>query len=254
MPLLKTIPLAAAAALALGAALPGAASAEVRDIVLVHGMNMDGGVWRAVYDRLVADDYNVTVAQLPLTSIGDDLAAARRTLDMQDGPVVLVGHSYGGMVVSQVGTDPKVAALVYVAAFQPELGESLASLNAAMPAALPADAIEMFADGHYLVAPEAWIVDVATGLPDTDARFTAMSQTASNAAIFGYEAEAAAWRDKPVWSAVAAQDRTVSPDLQRMMSTRSGATTVEIDGGHLLPMTHPDEIAALIEAAAKEVD
>ncbi|MGL4238028.1 esterase/lipase family protein, partial [Tabrizicola sp.] len=108
----------------------GAALADVNNIVLVHGLNMDGGAWRAVYDRLTADGYDVTVVQLPMTSIADDIAATRRALYAQDGPVVLVGHSYGGMVISQAGTDPQVKALVYIAAFQPEIGESLAFLNA----------------------------------------------------------------------------------------------------------------------------
>ena len=234
-------------------AVPATASSG-RNIVLVHGMNMDGSAWRAVSDRLGADGHRVTVVQLPLTSVADDVAATRRALELQDGPVVLAGHSYGGMVISQAGTDPDVRALVYVAAFQPERGESLGSLNASAPAAMPADAVRVFDDGYYLVAPDAWVADVATGLPEADARFSALSQAASNTSIFGYEAEAAAWRDVPVWSAIATGDRAVSPELQRRMSARSGATVVEIDAGHLLPMTNPDEVAALIEAAAAAID
>lgn len=230
---------------------PGQAAAD--DIVLVHGLNSDGGVWRAVFDRLTADGHDVVVAQLPLTSVEDDVAAVRRAVQAQAGPVVLVGHSYGGMVISQAGTDPKVQALVYVAAFQPEVGESLAQLNASVPAKLPPDAVQVFEDGFYLVEPEAWIRDVATGLPEADARFTAMSQAASNTAIFAYEAEAAAWHDTPTWAAIATADRAVAPELQRRMAERAGATIVEIEGGHLLPMSHPDGVAGLIEEAASAV-
>lgn len=249
-----TKPHLTAASLALTALgiLPTIAAAN--DIVLVHGMNMDGSAWRTVSDRLTADGHHVAVAQMPLTSIEDDIAAVRRALATQDGPVVLVGHSYGGMVISQAGTDPKVEALVYIAAFQPDIGESLAVLNASTPAELPPEAVQVFDDGFYLVEPEAWIRDVATGLPEADARFTAMSQAASNTAIFAYEAEAAAWRDIPAWAAIATADRTIAPELLRRMAERSGATVVEIEGGHLLPMSHPDEVAALIEEAALIMD
>ncbi len=233
--------------------LPDAAVAKADNIVLVHGMNMDGGSWRAVYARLTSDGYNVTVVQLPMTSIEDDIAAARRAIDVQDGSVVLVGHSYGGMVISQAGTHPDVKALVYVAAFQPEIGESLASLNASIPAEMPQDALRVFDDGYYVVKPEVWITDVANGLPEDDARYTAVFQTPANTSIFGYTAEAAAWHIAPTWAAIATGDRTISPELQRQMSKRSGAKVIEIDGGHLLQMSHPEEVAALIEEAAVAV-
>ena len=236
------------------AVLPGRAVAKAQNVVLVHGMNMDASTWRAVFDLLRADDYRVTAVQLPLTSIEDDIAATRRALEKQDGSVVLVGHSYGGMVISQAGTDSHVKALVYVAAFLPEKGESLSSLNASAPAELPPSALTVFDDGAYIVDPDAWIADVASDLPQADALFSAMSQAASNTAIFGYEAEVAAWHDKPAWSAIATRDRAVSPALQRRMSERSGATVIEIDGGHLLQMTHPKEITALIEKAATSVN
>jgi pimeloyl-ACP methyl ester carboxylesterase len=239
-------------ALALGLALPhGAAAAD--NIVLVHGMNMDGSVWRAVYDRLEEAGHHVTIAQMPMTSIEADIAAVRRAIEAQDGPVVLVGHSYGGMVITQAGIAPAVKALVYIAAYQPDVGESLALLNTSVPAALPADAIRMFDDGFYLVDQDAWVADVATGLPEAEARFSAAIQSPVNSAIFGYEAEHAAWRNLPVWSAIAKGDRTTAPELQRQMSERSKATVVELDGGHLLPVSHPDEVVALIEAAAEAV-
>lgn len=252
----RTISLLTSLGIALTAAtaLPDTAAARADNIVLVHGMNMDGGAWRAVHDRLAADGYHVTAVQLPMTSIEDDIAAARRAIAAQNGPVVLVGHSYGGMVISQAGTDPDVKALVYVAAFQPEVGESLAFLNASIPAELPQDAVQLLDDGYYVVRPEAWITYVANGLPEADARYTAMFQTPANTSIFGYEAEAAAWRETPAWAAIATEDRIIAPELQRQMSERSGATVVEIDGGHLLQMSHPGEITALIEEAAAAVE
>ncbi|EJB07007.1 putative hydrolase or acyltransferase of alpha/beta superfamily [Rhizobium leguminosarum bv. trifolii WSM597] len=246
-------PLFTAVALAI-LATPGIAMAQVKKVVLVHGMNMDGGAWSSVYKRLVSDGYQVVVAQMPMTSIGDDIAAVRRAITMANGPVVLVGHSYGGMVISQAGTSPDVKALVYVAAFQPEIGESLAKLNSSTPAKLPADSLQVLKDGFYTVKPEAWIADVANGVSKDEAQYTANFQTPVNSAIFGYTAEAAAWHDKPVWSAIATEDRTISPELQRMMSKRSKAETLEIQGGHLLQISNSREVTALIEKAANAVD
>lgn len=254
MTILKTLTASAVLTLGAIAALPTPASAEAGGIVLVHGMNMDGGAWREVFDRLVAEDYQVVVAQLPLTSIEDDIAAATRAIDAAAAPVVLVGHSYGGMVISQAGTHSNVGALVYVAAFLPEIGESLNVLNASAPGELPADAVTVLDDGHFLVEPEAWMTFVANGLPLADQSFTAYAQTASNSAMLGHEAQAAAWKDKPSWSAIATQDRIISPALQRRMTERAGAIAVEIDGGHLLPQTNPGDIVALIKAAAAAIN
>lgn len=231
---------------------PVAAVAKIDNVVLVHGSNMDGGAWRAVYDRLTAGGHRVTVVQLPMTSIQDDIAATRRALDAQAGPIVLVGHSYGGMVISQAGTDPDVKALVYVAAFQPEIGESLAVLNTSMPSELPSNAVRVSGDGYYVVDPEAWIAYVANGLREAEARYTAVFQTPAHTSIFDYKAEAAAWRQVPSWSVIATRDRTIAPALQRRMSERSKAKVTQIDGGHLLQMSHPDKVAAVIEEAASD--
>ncbi|PJX21156.1 alpha/beta hydrolase [Advenella sp. S44] len=234
--------------------VPNPVAAKASHIVLVHGMNMDGGAWRAVYDQLTHDNYRVSVVQLPMTSMEDDIAAARRAIDAHGDSVVLVGHSYGGMVISQVGTESDVKALVYIAAFQPEVGESLADLNASMPAKMPQEAIQLMDDGYYVVEPDAWISNVANGLSEADARYTAMFQTPANTSIFNDKANAAAWHDKPVWAAVATADRTLAPELQRKMSKRSGAKVIEIAGGHLLLISHPGEVAALIKQAATSVD
>lgn len=228
-----------------------AAPAAADTVVLVHGMNMDASAWHKVRDRLMADGHTVALVQLPMTLIGDDIAAAKRVIDAQSEPVVLVGHSYGGMVISQAGADPKVKALVYVAAFLPEVGESLAELNTSEPAALPADGLQVYADGFYTVKQDAWVTNVANGTSEDEARNTAIFQRPVNTQIFGYEAEKAAWRDKPTFAAVATQDRTIAPKLLRHMAERAGAQTVEIDGGHLLPLSHPGEVVKLIERAGK---
>lgn len=238
--------------LAATVSVPQWAHAEVDNIVLVHGLNMDGGAWRSVYDELVDRDFNVSVVQMPMTSVKDDIDAVRRTISAQDGPSVLVGHSYGGMVISQAGIDPSVKGLVYVAAFQPEIGESLGALNTSVPADLPAEAIEVFEDGYYVVEPNAWIANVANGASDEDAAFTANFQAAANTSIFGYEAEVAAWKEKSSWAIVANEDRTISPELQRQMAERSGAEITEINGGHLVHMSNPSDIAEIIESAAKQ--
>lgn len=248
--LLISLGMAAAAALA----LPGNAAAKANNVVLVHGLNMDAGVWRSVRDRLIADGYHVSVVQMPMTSIKDDIAATRRVIDAENGPVVLVGHSYGGMIIGQAGADSKVGALVYVAAFQPEVGESLAYLNASVPAKLPQSAIHVSGDGYYVVEPEAWIADVANGVPTAEANYTALFQRPANTSIFAYKAEAAAWHKTPAWAAIATEDRTIAPELQRQMSKRSGAKTVDIQGGHLLPMSNADEVSSLIEKAAASVN
>jgi pimeloyl-ACP methyl ester carboxylesterase len=164
----------------------------VKNIVLVHGANVDGSTWRGVYDRLTADDYKVTVVQMPLTSTEDDIAAAQRIIDVQDGPILLVGHSYGGVVISEVGVDPDVRGLVYVAAFQPDVGESGGGLLASTPTAFTSDKLTVFEDGHYLIHEDAFLSVVGNGLPDADAIFVARSQAASHSGILAYEVQSAA--------------------------------------------------------------
>ena len=242
--------------IALGAmfAQSGPTLAEVTNIVLVHGANVDGSTWRDVYDRLTAEDYMVTVVQMPLTSTEDDIAAVQRIVDIQDGPMLLVGHSYGGVVISEVGVDPDIRGLVYVAAFQPDVGESGGSLLASAPAEFAPDMLTVFDDGHYLIHEDAFLSVVGNGLSEEDAVFVARSQAASHVAILEYVAQSAAWTEKPSWSIIATLDRTIAPNLQRRMADRAGSTVVDIENGHMLPMTNPDEVADVIRQAAKTVE
>ncbi|WP_249692255.1 alpha/beta hydrolase [Stappia sp. WLB 29] len=251
---LKALMLSCALALGALTAQSGAALADVNNIVLVHGANVDGSTWRDVYNRLTAQDYKVTIVQMPLTSTEDDIAAVQRIVDSQDGPMLLVGHSYGGMVISEVGGDPNVKGLVYVAAFQPDAGESGGALLASVPTEFTPDKLTVFDDGHYLVNEDAFVSVVGNGLSSEDAIYVARSQAASNTAILDYQARVAAWNEKPSWSAIATLDRTIAPDLQRQMSERAGSTIVDIENGHMLPMTSPDEVADLIRQAAKAVE
>lgn len=251
---LKALMLSCALNLGALTAQSGAALADVKNIVLVHGANVDGSTWRGVYNRLTAEDYKVTIAQMPLTSTEDDIAAVQRIVDSQDGPMLLVGHSYGGMVISEVGGDPNVKGLVYVAAFQPDAGESGVALMASVPTEFTPDKLRIFDDGHYLVDEDTFVAIVGNGLSRDDAIYVARSQAASNTAILNYQARVAAWNEKPSWSAIATLDRTIAPGLQRQMSERAGSTIVDIENGHMLPMTSPDEVADLIRQAARAVE
>lgn len=251
---LQTLLLSGTMALGALTAQSGAALAGVENVVLVHGANIDGTTWRDVYDRLTAEDYIVTVVQMPLTSVEDDIAAVQRIVDVQDGSILLVGHSYGGLIIGEVGLDPDVKGLVYVAAFQPDAGESTGALSASVPSEFTGDTLQVFEDGYYLVDQDAWISNVANGLSEKDALFSARSQAASSVAIFEFKAQMAAWNEKPSWSIIATLDRTIAPDLQRQMSERARSTIVEIENGHMLPMTSPDEVAQVIRQAAEVVE
>lgn len=235
-------------------ALPGVAVADVQNIVLVHGGNVDGSTWREVYDRLIAEDFNVTISQMPMTSVEDDIAAVQRNLDAQDGPVLLVSHSYGGVIITEAGGDPDVKGLVYVASFQPDIGESANMLLASAPTEFTADNLRIFDDGHFLLGEDAFVALNGNGLSDEDARFVARSQPMTNSANLAHEVDAAAWSGKPSWAVIATEDRVIASDLQRRMAKRAGSTVVEIENGHMLPMTSPDEVAEVIAQAARAVE
>jgi pimeloyl-ACP methyl ester carboxylesterase len=230
-------------ALLTGAALAASSPAysAVKTIVLVHGAFADGSGWKPVADILQRHGYSVRVVQEPETSFDADVAATQRVLD-KAGPCVLVGHSYGGMIITEAGKHPDVKALVYVAAFQPDVGESVSSLADKMP---PANkSIGPVGDGYLAVNPEAFPADFAAGVPKPVADFMAISQVP----IFGEALKAkvtvASWKDKPSYAVVAKQDRMINPDLERFMAKRAQSQTIE------LPGRHAREVAALIEKAA----
>ncbi|HEV2271752.1 MAG TPA: alpha/beta hydrolase [Steroidobacteraceae bacterium] len=240
-------------AASLGAAAASAAPGAVKDVVLVHGAITDGSSWRGVYDILRADGYHVSIVQQPLTGLADDVAATKRVIDRQDGPVILVGHSYGGTIITVAGADPKVRALVYVAALQPDVGETTNKLAASRPGTVPAGDLQPTRDGFIFVDPAKFATDVAADLPRAQAEFMANAQMPVAAAAFDAPVTVAAWRGKPSFGIIATEDRELNPGLARWMYKRSGARITEIKGSHLVYMSHPEAVASVIERAAHSV-
>ncbi len=226
-----------------------AAPVQARNVVLVHGAWADGSSWGEVIPFLQAAGLNVTAVQNPLTSLADSDAAARRALALQDGPTVLVAHSWSGTVISDVGTDPKVTALVYVAARAPDAGEDFVALSGKFPQG-PARAGVQTHDGFTELSEDSFLKYFANGVEPTKAKVLYAVQEPTAAALFGQRTKAAAWHSKPSWYAVSKQDGTINPDLERFLAKRMKATTVELDAGHLSLVSHPREVADLILAAA----
>jgi len=225
---------------------------RVRNIVLVHGAWADGSGWKSVYDILVKDGYNVSIVQEPETSFNDDVAATKRVLALQDGPCILVAHSYGGAVITEAGTDPSVAGLVYIAAHMPDAGENEADDGKRFPSDLAkSGAIKKTPDGFTYVDPAQFHELFAADLSGEQAAFMAHSQVLNFADNFSATITTAAWRTKPSWVLVAAKDRTINPDLERWYATRAKSHTVEVPGAsHSVYVSRPKEVAALIEEAA----
>jgi pimeloyl-ACP methyl ester carboxylesterase len=239
----------AVAALAFGSA--GMASSEpIKNVVLVHGAFADGSGWRAVAEILERDGYSVSVVQEPETSLADDAAATKRMIERVNAPLILVGHSYGGAVITQAGNEPQVRGLVYIAAFQPDNGETLGDLLKRMPPA--ANSAVPAGEGYLIVDPKAFHADFAADLPAKEANFMAISQVPVSVTAFGTPITNAAWHNKPSWYAVATQDRMINPDLERFMSKRAGSTTIEVKGSHAIFMSQAATVAKLIEDAAKK--
>jgi pimeloyl-ACP methyl ester carboxylesterase len=229
-------------------------AAPIKNIVLVHGANTDGSGWRGVYEILSKDGFHVSIVQQPLTGLADDVAATQRVLDRQEGPVVLVGHSYGGTIITVAGADPKVKALVYVAALQPDKGETTTKLASSMPGEVPASDLKATSDGFIFVDPERFAADVAADVPKAQAQFMAHAQMPVAAAAFDAPVTVAAWRDKPSYAIIATEDKALSPKLARFMYQRSGAHVTEIKGSHLIYVSQPRAVARVIEKAARSVD
>ncbi len=242
---------AAIGALLLSATVPASSVEPVKNIVLVHGAFVDGSGWRPVYDILARDGYTVSVVQQPLTGLSDDVAATRRILERQNGPCILVGHSYGGAIITEAGVDAHVAALVYIAAHAPDEGETETGNGGKYPAA-GRDAIQKTSDGYAYVDPARYHAEFAADLSADDAAFESRSQTFTAAAVFSTPITNPAWKLKPSWYMVAQSDRIISPDLERMYAARARSHTVEIGGAsHSVYRSHPNEVAALIEQAAQ---
>ena len=250
-----------AAAVAVGIA--SAASAEpdvqpsdakpVKNVVLVHGAFADGSGWRGVYDELTKRGYRVTIVQNPLTSLADDVAATRRALDRQDGPAILVGHSWGGTVITEAGVDPKVAGLVYVSALSPDAGETTAQQYEGFTT--PAEfVLETRPDGFGFVKAENFKAGFAADVSDAEAAFMRDSQVPINMSAFGTKLQHAAWRTKPSWAVIATEDKAFEQRMLHSMAKRIGANVTEVPASYAVFKTQPKVVADVIDRAAQEVE
>ena len=222
-------------------------------IVLIHGGFVDGSGWEGVYDILRKDGYNVTVVQNPTTSLADDVAFTRRVVAAEKGKVLLVGHSYGGVVITEAGTDPKVAGLVYVAAFAPDKGESVASLISNPPPGAPVPPILPPQDGFLLLDRSKFAASFAADVGEPKASFMAASQVPWGVNALSGEVTAPAWKTKPSWYLVATDDKMIPPPAQRQMSRRAGSTVTEVPGSHAVYVSRPQAVADIIKQAAVAV-
>jgi pimeloyl-ACP methyl ester carboxylesterase len=225
-----------------------ASKAAVKNVVLVHGAFADGSGWKAVAEILEKDGYTVSVAQPPETSYAEDIKYTRAAIDAMDGPVVLVGHSYGGSIITEAGNDPKVSALVYIAAFALDEGDSCASIEQALPQA--SKAFKPDSNGNWWIEQEHFAADFAADIPPSESRFMAISQVPISTDSFTHKVTKPAWKSKPTWYMVASADRSINPEQERMMAKHAHATTVEVNASHVAYMSHPKETAKLIEEAA----
>jgi pimeloyl-ACP methyl ester carboxylesterase len=232
------------------------ASPSVRNVVLVHGAWADGSGWRGVYDILTKDGYNVSIVQEPETSFKDDVEATKRAIAQQDGPCILVAHSYGGAVATEAGNDPSVMGLVYVAAHMPDAGESEAEDGKRFPSDLSkSTGIKKAPDGFTFLDPAQFHEYFAADLPVDQAAFMARSQVPNFADNFKAVVTTAAWRTKPSWMLVAGADRTINPELERWYAKRADSHTIEVPGAsHAMYVSHPREVAAAIEDAAARAE
>jgi pimeloyl-ACP methyl ester carboxylesterase len=230
------------------AAAQSAQPTGIRNVVLVHGAFADGSGWEAVDNILKKDGYTVSVAQPPETSYAEDSKYTKAAIDAMGGPVVLVGHSYGGSIITEAGNDPNVAALVYIAAFALDEGESCASIEQALPQA--SKAFKPDSNGNWWIEQAHFAADFAADVPPAVSHFMAESQVPISTDSFTHRVTAPAWKTKPTWYMVATADRSINPDQERMMAKRANAKTVEVNASHVAYMSHPKETAKLIEEAA----
>jgi pimeloyl-ACP methyl ester carboxylesterase len=224
---------------------------DVRNVVLVHGGFVDGSGWRGVYDALTADGYKVSVVQNQTLSLESDVETTHQVLDQQDGPAILVGHSYGGAVITEAGRHERVAGLVYIAAFAPDAGESVNTLIAGFPTDGPQPPILPPVDGFLFLDRERFASSFAGDLPAEDAAFMADSQVAWGVEALNGTITEPAWRSRPSWYLVSSDDRMIPPPAQRSMSARTGATVIEAAGSHSIYVSQPRATTDLIEQAAQ---
>jgi pimeloyl-ACP methyl ester carboxylesterase len=230
------------------ASAESASKAAIKNIVLVHGAFADGSGWAAVAKILEQDGYTVSVAQPPETSYADDQKYTKAAIDVMGGPVVLVGHSYGGSIITEAGNNPNVAALVYIAAFALDEGESCASIEQALPQA--SKAFKADSNGNWWIEQAHFAADFAADIPPVESRYMAISQVPISTDAFTHKVTNPAWKTKPTWYMVATADRSINPEQERMMAKRAHAKTVEVNASHVAYMSHPKEAAKLIEEAA----
>lgn len=221
---------------------------NIKNVVLVHGAFADGSGWAAVAKILKSNGYKVSVAQPPETSYADDQKCAKAAIDAMGGPVVLVGHSYGGSIITEAGNHPQVKALVYIAAFALDEGESCASIETAVPQA--SKAFKPDGNGNWWIVEEDFAADFAADIPREQAEFMAISQVPISTDAFTHKVTNPAWKHKPTFYMVASEDRSINPEQERMMAKRANAKTVEVKSSHVAYMSCPKEAAALIEEAA----
>ena len=230
------------------------ATAHIKNVVLVHGGFVDGSGWEGVYQILKKRGFNVSVVQNPTVSLSNDVAVTKRTLAGLNGPVILVGHSYGGVVITEAGTAPNVAGLVYIAAFAPDRGESVSSLIKDRPPGAPVPPILPPQDGFLFLDREKFAAAFAADVAPAAASFMADAQVPWGVEALTGAITTPAWKSKPSWYLVATSDKMIPPPAQRSMSQRAGATMVEVDGSHAVYVSKPEAVAQLIEQAAKSVD
>ena len=233
------------------AASPAQAPNGTKNVVLVHGGFVDGSGWNKVYKILKNDGYNVTIVQNPTNSLADDVAVTKRAIAQQDGPVVLVGHSYGGVVVSEAGTDPKVDSVVYIAAFAPDKGESVQTLIANPPPGASVPPILPPQDGYLFLDRAKFAAAFAGDVSPEEATFMADSQVPWGVEALAGAVTDPAWKSKPSWYLVATEDHMIPPPAQQMMAKRAGSTVVEVPGSHAIYVSQPEAVAKVIEQAAQ---
>ena len=221
-----------------------------KNIVLVHGAWADGSCWSKVISLLQAKGFHVVAVQNPLTSLADDVAATKRIIALQDGPVLLVGHSYAGVVITEAGNDPKVVGLVYVAAFAPGDGESINSVSKPYPPAPLGSELRPDAQGFLTVTPKGFAEDMAQDLTVSERQILTATQGQTSASVFGATVTTAAWKSKPSWAVIASNDRAIPPQLEKDEAATIKATSITIPANHLAMLSHPKEVTELIEQAA----